>query len=344
LSHLTLNQLWFSTLPKLPYPIKREAVCTGSYSWWPLALSRRLQQWQSNPEKDPAYNAICDTKQRIDAGDCRAITINDERYPALLRAIPNPPLILFYVGDIELLSLPALAVVGGRICTAPARAICRRWIPQIADRGLVVVSGLARGIDAEAHAAALSSNGSTVAVLAGGLGRLYPPEHNELYKNIAERGCVITEQLWSRSAKRYDFPKRNRIVSGLCAVTLVVEASLKSGSLITARHALAQGREVAAAPISPLAQDLQGANQLIKDGACLVTGAEDILDLYDDLPLRNDDIATVLQAIGGGAVGVDDICSVTSLEERVVWASLATLELDDLVAQKNGLWYRLSTG
>lgn len=344
MSHVSLTQLWFNSVSKIPSSLKREGVSTGTVSWWPLSHKQRWIDWHTKPQKDPNYSALRQTKDCLDRGVCKAVTIADHNYPPLLRSLPDAPLILFYRGNLELLSLPSLAVVGGRMCTASARALCRRWVPQLAERGLCIVSGLARGVDAEAHLAALSYGANTVAVLAGGLGRLYPKEHRELFERIAESGCVVSEQLWPVSAKRFDFPKRNRIVSGLCAVTLIVEASLKSGSLITARHALSQGREVAAIPNSPLVHDLQGPNELIKQGACLVTNPQDVIDLYDGLPLINNDLQLVLNSIGSGCVAIEDISAVTELDESAIWSALASLEIDDLVIQKNGLWSRLTAG
>lgn len=196
-------------------------------------------------------------------------------YPAPLAFLDGAPPMLYVKGDARLLDRPVVALVGSRDASAAGQRLARQLASGISAAGYVVASGLARGIDAEAHRAAL--DGGTVAVLAGGIDVVYPPEHRSLQEAIAERGCLLTEQPPGFVARAQDFPRRNRILSGISLAVVVVEATRRSGSLITARFAGEQGREVMAVPGHPLDPRAEGTNRLIKDGAALVTSAEDIL-------------------------------------------------------------------
>lgn len=196
-------------------------------------------------------------------------------YPALLAEIEDAPPVLFLRGHGHLLAKPAVALVGARNASAAGRRMAATLAKDLGEAGYVVVSGLARGIDGVAHAAALATG--TVAVLAGGLNVVYPPEHQTLYDEIAEQGVLVAEAPWGTEPQARHFPRRNRIISGLSSGVVVVEASLRSGSLITARLAADQGREVLAVPGSPLDPRAHGGNRLIKDGAVLVETAADVL-------------------------------------------------------------------
>ena len=186
-----------------------------------------------------------------------------------------PPPIIWALGDASLLRRRSVAVVGARIASAVGRRFAREIAGELGREGLVVVSGLARGVDAAAHEGALATG--TVAVLGGGIGDIYPPENETLYHAIAERGCIVSESAPRRRAQAKDFPRRNRLISGLSQAVVVVEAELKSGSLITARLAAEQGREVLAVPGSPLDPRARGCNDLIRQGAAVCEGAEDVL-------------------------------------------------------------------
>jgi DNA processing protein len=205
------------------------------------------------------------------------LTLDDDRYPPLLRELPDPPLALFVRGDPAALVLPQLAIVGSRGPTEGGRRTARAFAAELGAAGLAVTSGLALGIDGAAHEGALDAGAVTVAVAGTGPDRIYPARHRGLADRIAERGAVVSELPVGVAPLPAHFPRRNRIVSGLCAGTLVVEASVKSGSLITARLAAEQGREVFAVPGSihnPLAR---GCHQLIRAGAKLVETAGDVL-------------------------------------------------------------------
>jgi len=206
------------------------------------------------------------------------VTLDDERYPALLRAIPGHPFALFVRGNPDLLWQPQLAVVGSRNPTAGGVDNAKAFAEFLARSGLAITSGLAEGIDSAAHSAALDAGAATIAVMGTGIDRVYPAKNRDLAARIAQQGAVLTEFPPGTSAKPGHFPARNRIISGLSLGTLVVEAGLNSGSLITARLASEQGREIFAIPGSIHNPMAKGCHRLIRDGAKLVQTAADILE------------------------------------------------------------------
>lgn len=220
----------------------------------------------------------------IDSLGARAIALCEPEYPPSLRAIEDAPPLLLCLGHAHLLRKPAVAIVGARNASANGRRLAERIASDLAARGLVVVSGLARGIDAAAHGGALE--GGTVAVMAGGLDVVYPEENAGLYREIDERGAIVGEMPPGTVPQARHFPRRNRLVSGLALGTLVVEAAPRSGSLITARLALEQGREVMAVPGSPLDPRARGCNDLLRQGATLVESAADVIEALSG-PLRS---------------------------------------------------------
>ena len=203
-------------------------------------------------------------------------------YPPLLAELEGAPPILVARGDAAIAARPAVAIVGARNASAGAVKLARTFAGQLAEAGLAVVSGLARGIDGAAHTGALAAGiegGGTIGVIASGIDIAYPPEHADLQEEVAQRGLLITEHPPGTEPIARHFPSRNRIIAGIAAGTLVVEAAPKSGSLITARLAGEAGREVMAIPGSPLDSRAHGGNQLIRDGAVLVQSAEDVIEL-----------------------------------------------------------------
>ena len=214
----------------------------------------------------------------------RFVALGEPDYPPGLRAIDAPPPLIAMRGRAEVFDKPMVALVGSRNASAAGMAMTEKLTRALGAGGYVVVSGLARGIDACAHRAALASG--TVGVLAGGLDRPYPPENLTLIEQIVERGAVLSEMPFGYEPRGRDFPRRNRIVSGLSLATVVVEAARRSGSLITARFAQEQGREVFAVPGSPLDPRAEGANDLIRDGAYLCSNAQEIIDLLAPLAAR----------------------------------------------------------
>jgi DNA processing protein len=213
-----------------------------------------------------------------------ALRLGDSRYPRLLARAPAPPAVLWVEGHPEVLSRTAVAVVGSRAATQLGLQMAERISAGLACRGVVVVSGCARGIDAAAHRAALAAGGTTVAVLAGGLDVAAPLSNRRLAKEIAREGCLVSEQPAGVAPVPYLFPVRNRIIAGLTRVTVVIEASERSGALITARLALEAGREVLAVPGHPLLHNAGGVNGLLRDGARPALSVDDVIDELTKLP------------------------------------------------------------
>ncbi|PHY13576.1 DNA-protecting protein DprA [Caulobacter sp. B11] len=221
----------------------------------------------------------------------RLICGGEPNFPARLAALDPPPPLIWILGAAALLPRPSVAIVGARIASAGGQRFARQLAAELGQNGYVVVSGLARGVDGAAHEGSLSTG--TVAVLGGGVADVYPPEHADLHARIAgEGGCLVSESAPDRRAQAKDFPRRNRIISGLSLGVVVVEAELKSGSLITARLAAEQGRDVFAVPGSPLDPRARGPNDLIRQGAILCEGVEDVLRSLSTTPsLRERDRA-----------------------------------------------------
>ncbi|ASE38196.1 DNA-processing protein DprA [Brevundimonas vesicularis] len=223
-------------------------------------------------------------EREIAAGEAigaRLLVLGDPDYPEMLAALDPPPPILWTRGRVDLLNQPSVAVVGARIASAGGQRIARGLAQQLGQAGHVVVSGMARGIDAAAHEGALATG--TVAVLGGGVNDIYPSEHADLYARLTEQGCVVSESPVGARAQARDFPRRNRIISGLSRGVVVVEAEVRSGSLITARLAAEQGRDVFAVPGSPLDPRARGPNELLRQGAILCEGIEDIDRAFNTL-------------------------------------------------------------
>ncbi len=280
------------------------------------------------------------------------MTLEDAAYPPLLREIYDPPLVLYVSGSAEALAGPAVSIVGARRPTAYGRAVARRLAGDLASRGLVVVSGFARGIDSCAHSGALESGGRTVAVLGSGLDAIYPPENLPLAARVRESGAVVTEHPLDAPPLGFHFPLRNRIIAGLGSGLVVVEASRHSGSLITARLALEENREVMAVPGNVTSGLSDGTNGLIRSGARLVEGWEDVVEGLPT-PLRNevrargaeeeaapavsDGEAAVLGALPRDAeVHVDELAERTDLSVSELLSTLLGLELKGLVVQNPG--------
>lgn len=204
------------------------------------------------------------------------LSASETGYPDALTHLDPPPPVVSVRGKTDLFAPPAIALVGARDASAAGRKLARQLAKALGEAGFVTVSGLARGIDGEVHAASLKTG--TIAVVAGGLDQIYPPQHRELYEAIAEDGLIVSERTLGHRATARDFPRRNRIITGLAAGTVVVEAAERSGSLISARMAGEQGREVMAVPGSPLDPRAAGTNRLLRNGATLVRHAGDVIE------------------------------------------------------------------
>lgn len=214
----------------------------------------------------------------IEAHGVRPVPLGDPEYPARLAAIPDPPPLVYFRGELTPGDADAVAIVGSRTCTAYGRRVAEKIAAGLARAGWTVVSGLARGIDGAAHRGALDAGGRTVAVLAGGLSRIYPPEHTDLADAVAKQGCLVTETPLTVSPQAGMFPARNRIISGLSRAIVVVEAGERSGALITVEHAADQGREVFAVPGPVDSPASAGCLDLLRKGVKLVRSADDVLE------------------------------------------------------------------
>ena len=271
----------------------------------------------------------------------------DELFPERLRAIFDPPPSLYVrgAGDPKLLGLRAVAVVGARSCSPYGAQVARMLGRELSSAGLVVVSGLARGIDGEAHRGALEGVGLTVAVLGCGIDRDYPASNAQLSRRIEEKGLVVAEYEPGVEPAPWRFPARNRIIAGLCEAVVVVEARERSGALITADFALDEGREVFAVPGEITSSLSAGTNALLKLGAAPLTSAEDVLDVLGierTVPAGTVDVspaaAQVLGLVRETPAGADDLATRSRLDAGSVSVALTELELAGLVAAADGVY------
>ena len=277
---------------------------------------------------------------------------SDPAFPPLLRAIHDPPPGLFLrgAGDASLIASTSVAMVGARACSSYGTAVATSFARRLAESGVIVVSGLARGVDAAAHRGALEG-GVTVAVLGCGVDRDYPRSHAGLAERIAERGLIVSEYPPGVEPAPWRFPARNRIVAGLCLATVVVEARARSGALITADLALEEGREVLAVPGEITTALSDGTNALLRLGATPATRVEDVFEAIgidptppEPLPPLSETGALVIAVVADGPSTIDEIVRRTALSAAVVAAALAELELAGLVAEGDGIYRRLITG
>lgn len=319
----------------------------------PQYRAEQISIWQA-AEHDVAANADMDWLAAGN-GSRHIIPYDDPAYPPLLREIPDPPPLLFVQGNPALLTTAQIAIVGSRNASEPALRTCHAFAEAFAQAGLTVTSGLALGIDGAAHEGALSG-GNTIAVVGTGLDRVYPARHRDLAHRIAAHGAIVSEYPIGTGVRAGNFPRRNRIISGLSLGVLVVEASAQSGSLITARLAAEQGREVFAIPGSIHNPLVKGCHRLIREGAKLIETAQDVLEELYPLALANLELqqkqpenapeATVaaadtpeerlLQAMGYDPCRVDDLVPRLELTSAEISAMLIILELDGRVAALPG--------
>ena len=352
--HLWLNLL---NVPRLgPVQIAKFVQAGLMHELFSHSLSR-LQQLQLDEQQCRALlKPDDDFLQRIDQWrqqtGGQVIPFPSKDYPDLLRYIADPPIVLFVQGELKALNKPQLAIVGSRHASATGRAIAHRFAKEVPALGYGVTSGLALGIDACAHEGALES-GLTLAVLGSGLAEIYPKRHLALAQRIIESGGALISEVppWVKP-QGFHFPRRNRIISGLSEGVLVVEASLQSGSLITARFAAEQGREVFAVPGALGNPESRGCHQLIKDGATLVEGVEDIFSTKDlnlqFLPLNTADNGQqsllnhdLLDNVRDNATSVDELVQQTGLAVEVVLSELLELEVQGWVTSVPGGYVRL---
>jgi DNA processing protein len=281
----------------------------------------------------------------------RILTLADDEYPGALLDIPDPPSVLYVRGRCELLGQPGLAIVGSRNATPQGEGNAKAFASALAAEGLCIVSGLALGIDAAAHRGALNAGGSTVAIIGTGADRLYPARNQALATEIAEKGAIVSEFPLGTPAAAANFPRRNRLISGLSRGVLVVEAAVESGSLITARMAGEQGREVFAIPGSIHSPQSRGCHRLIRQGAKLVETAQDIMEelgcVIEDRKQasKNDDAtddpaAQILACTGFDPVTMDELVARSGLTAEALSVILLQLELDGRVSSLPGGRYQ----
>ena len=299
-------------------------------------------------------NAIAPTLAWLSDPQNHIITLADSFYPKVLLEIANPPAVLYAKGNIDCLSQPCLAVVGSRNATPQGEKNAEDFSENLSRQGLCIVSGMALGIDGAAHRGALKANGATIAVVGTGLDIVYPAKHRGLAHQIVSNGLILSEFALGTPSKAQNFPRRNRIISGLSLGCLVIEANLDSGSLITARLAVEQGREVFAIPGSIHSPVAKGCHQLIKQGAKLVESTDDILSELQpllqfsntsstspngSLPKRANETPetnTVLDSMGFEPIHFDTILTHTGLTVSALSTMLTLLELDGKVSPVNG--------
>jgi DNA processing protein len=281
------------------------------------------------------------------------LTEADPRFPRMLREIPDPPGLLFVRGSLQPEDGLAIGIVGTRHGTSYGLRQAERLAGSLARSGLCIVSGLARGIDAAAHRGALAAGGRTLAILASGVLSIYPPEHDNLAEEVVAHGALVSEQPPRSAPLAGTFPQRNRLISGLSLGVIVVEAAERSGALITARHAMEQGRDVFAVPGNVDSRASRGCHRLIRDGAILVESADDVLaqlgPLVEAVPrddgrtihhpaelLLNEVEQKVLDAVRDEATGVDEIVAASGLPVPQVLATLSILEMRHLIRRLSG--------
>ncbi|MDF2939767.1 MAG: Rossmann fold nucleotide-binding protein Smf involved in uptake [Gammaproteobacteria bacterium] len=288
------------------------------------------------------------------------LTITDKNYPKLLCQIHKPPPILFVEGNIDILNECQIAMVGCRRMSHYGRDIAYKFAQNLAEIGIVITSGLALGIDTASHQGALHS-GQTIAILGSGLKQIYPSSNRKLAEKIAENGALVSEFPLDMPANKLTFPQRNRLISGMSIATIVIEAAVKSGSLITAKFALEQNKEVFAVPGSIHSPQSKGCHQLIRQGATLVESIEDILfelkpklrheikvavkDLqspkeHDNNKKASGDYSTILQHLGSDSLSVDQLVEQTGLTIEQLSSMLLVMELEGFLTQVPGGYIR----
>lgn len=290
------------------------------------------------------WRAVEKAMRWAEADDCHLIALHDRDYPPLLREISDPPLVLFVRGDKSILLQNQFAIVGSRAVSAYGDRNAREFAAGLSRAGFVITSGMALGVDAASHEAVLDAHGLTVAVMGTGLNRIYPARHKQLARRIIEQGGAwVSEFLLDKGPHAYHFPRRNRIVSGMCRGVLVVEAAMRSGSLVTARHAMEQGRDVFAVPGSIKSNVAHGCHAMIRDGAKLVESHNDILEEFavpdslsrvefspplaimpEPLPMNEQ---KVYECVGERVTSVDEIILLSGLTAGEVSSILLSLEL-----------------
>ncbi|SFE93967.1 DNA-processing protein DprA [Nitrosomonas sp. Nm166] len=338
--------------------IRRLLVAFGHPAAILAAPITALERMVKNPvaqriRQGADHNKIAEVFKWLEAPSNAIITLADPDYPVQLLNIADPPPLLYFKGRRELLRQPALAVVGSRNATPQGLSNAEAFSEAASNAGLCIISGLALGIDTAAHQGGLRGSAGSIAVVGTGLDIVYPAKNHPLAHKLAKEGALISEFPLGTPAIGRNFPRRNRIISGMSQGCLVIEAALRSGSLITARQALDQGREVLAIPGSIHSPLSKGCHALIKQGAKLVESTQDILDELNCLPStivkpRKEELSIgevtentlLLKHLGYDVIDMDTLCARSGLTAEVVSAMLLTLELDGQVSSLPGGYYQ----
>lgn len=288
--------------------------------------------------------------EKLEKSEIHLLTWDDDLYPRSLREIDQSPPVLYLRGQLSSLDFPIIAIVGTRRITQYGRQVAKELAAELAQRGITVVSGLARGVDAAAHQAAMDAGGSTLAVLGSGIDQIYPPEHRKMAERMTENGAVISDYPPGTLPEAGNFPPRNRIISGLSRAVVIVEAGEKSGALITAAYAAEQGKEVFAVPAGIYAPQSRGCNKLIQQGAHIYLNTQEIFDLLDltkvdgfksarsVLPADATE-AQLYSLLGREPLHVDELRLISGLPVEVVSSSLTMMELKGMVRQVGSMRY-----
>lgn len=297
--------------------------------------------------------SLDDEMAKLERAGVKVYSFRDEGYPARLKEIYDYPPVIYVKGEIQSEDTWCLSVVGTRKATAYGKQVTEELVTDLSRNGITIVSGLARGIDTVAHKAALAAGGRTIAIFACGLDTIYPPENADLAKRIVQNGAIISEYPLGVRPRPDYFPRRNRIMSGISLGVLVIEAGQSSGAIITANMALEQNREVFAVPGSILSPVSKGTNQLLQEGAKLVTEYTDIIEEFNltavarqmeirDLIPETDTEAGLMKLLGAEPVHIDEVCRSSGLPVSVVSSTLAMMELKGLVKQVGAMNYSLA--
>ena len=329
-------------------------IFMASYQELQRIVSPQIADAICAPLSETIREQIGKTERWLDEPGNTILTLADSRYPGSLLEIPDPPLMLYVKGRVELLSKPSIAIVGSRNATAQGCIDAEKFGCSLSDAGLTIISGLALGIDAAAHRGGLKGSGSTVAVIGKGADIIYPARNRELAHQIAREGCIVSEFPLGTGPLASNFPRRNRVISGLSGGILVVEAAARSGSLITARTAIDQGRDVFAIPGSIHSPLSRGCHALIRQGAKLVETSQDILEeLKHYNPVANSQAdrrepesaaltEDIVSRIGFDPVDTDTLCERCRLDAATLNVELLKLELaGEIECLPGGLYRRL---
>ncbi len=290
--------------------------------------------------------------KKADKLGVKIITFEDGAFPEHLKQIKDPPILIYVkASDLSIFEKPCVAVVGSRKCTAYGAGIAHSLASELAERGVVIVSGLAYGIDAEAHKGALEAGGCSIAVLGCGANVIYPKGNKKLFWELASNGAVVSEFPLDTKPLQYNFPYRNRLISGLSVATVVVEAEEKSGSLITAGFAIEQGRDVFAVPGNITSRFSKGTNKLIKDGAFPLTSIEDVFTVKELaylsepteslFPEFTEDEKGILNAIENNPLSLDEISEATNLNPTELLRIITMLEYKRAVKREGGRYVKI---